>query len=325
MPARGTRDAGGRTPRKINLMGDCRFNCRERALLPWLLAGGLLIALFLGMCGKAPAAAQQQPAAAAPAAKAAPESSMPQPVAAVPAFDVAAIHLHKPEPHEHNSIWSSPTDGHFKATNISVLGLIRWAYEMPETRILGAPGWAGDTYFNIEAEADPAVDQQLHNLTSQAGRALKERMVQALLADRFKLAAHTETRDLPIYALVAVKGGARLGESKFEGSTVSHNTTAREGQIEVESSNSLATLAEELSKEVGRPVVDRTGIAGRYDLKLKWTLDDAPASQSQNGSSADSAPSLFTALQEQLGLRLEPGKGPVQVLIIDHVEMPSEN
>jgi uncharacterized protein (TIGR03435 family) len=254
--------------------------------------------------------------------KPAPES-VPAPA---PVFDVAAIHLHSPEPHEHNSIWSSPFDGHFKAANVNLIGLIRWAFAIPETRILGAPGWAGTMWFNIEAEAASSVDQQLHTLTSEAGELQKRRMVQALLADRFKLVTHIETKELPIYALVAAKGGPKLGEIQVNGSLVEH----WRDRIEVEGANSVALLAEELSQEVGRVVVDQTGIEGRYHLVLKWTPDTGASpgfsASERTTSAADSAgPSIFTALTEQLGLKLESQKGSVQVLVIEHIEMPSEN
>jgi uncharacterized protein (TIGR03435 family) len=232
-----------------------------------------------------------------------------------PIFDVAAIHPHVSQPHEHNSIFSSPFDGRFHAENISVLMLIHWAWEMPETRIVDAPAWAGTRYFNIDAKADASVDSELHNLTSDAGRKLKERMVQSLLTDRFHLVAHIELRQLPIYELVVAKGGPRLGPLMENGSSVSVNN----GRIEVQMSNSVAVLAEELSKVVGRNVVDKSGITGRYDLKLRWTPDD-------RGPDADaSGPSIFTALEEQLGLKLEPQRGAVEVLVIDHIELPSEN
>jgi uncharacterized protein (TIGR03435 family) len=169
--------------------------------------------------------------------------------------------------------------------------------------------------FNIEARANPSIDQQMHNLASDAGRKQKEEMVQALLADRFHLVVHTETRELPIYTLVVAKGGPRLGAIQENGSSV--NT--RNGRIEVQMRNSVAVLADELSKVAGRDVVDKTAITGRYDLKLQWTPDDGAA------PAAGSGPSLYTALEEQLGLKLEPAKGPVQVLVVDHVEMPSAN
>jgi uncharacterized protein (TIGR03435 family) len=256
----------------------------------------IALAVSIGMMCAQSAVAQQ------------PKDEAPAP----PVFDVAAIHPHIPEPHEHNSIASSPSDGQFKAENVTLIMLIHWAYGMPDTRILSAPGWASSTYFNLDAEADPALDQQLRSLSSDAARNLKERMVQALLADRFKLAIHTETRGLPIYNLVVAKGGPKLGPVQESGSFV--NTW--NSRIDLQMSNSVSVLAEELSKIVGRDVVDKTGITGRYHLKLKWTPDNALE---------DSGPSIFTALEEQLGLKLEPAKGPVQVLVIDHAEMPTAN
>jgi uncharacterized protein (TIGR03435 family) len=191
---------------------------------------------------------------------------------------------------------------------------------MPETRILGAPGWANSTYFDIDAKADPYTGQQLHNLTSDAGRKQKEEMVQALLADRFRLVAHLETRELPIYALVVAKGGPKLGALQQTGSWLNTGN----GRIEVQMQNSVAALAEELSKVAGRDVVDKTGMVGRYHLKLQWTPDDA-APSGGNGAPTDAGPSLFTALEEQIGLKLQPAKGSVQVLVIDHAEMPTAN
>jgi uncharacterized protein (TIGR03435 family) len=285
----------------------CGFNCRERALLPWLFLGGMTVAVLIVAQAEASAAPQQQSASE--------QSATPAPV-----FDVAAIHPHIPEPHEHNSIWTSPGDGRFRAENVSVVMLIHWAYEMPETRILGAPGWADATRFNINATSDPAVDQLLHNLTSDAGRMQKEKMVRALLADRFHLVVHPETRELPIYELVVARGGAKLGALQEKGSSIS----ASYGRIEVQGPNSVDLLAEELSKLTGRNVIDKTGIAGRYNLKLRFTPDEGPAML--NGQPVpDPPPALFTALEEQLGLKLEPAKGPVQVLVIDHLEMPSAN
>jgi len=250
-------------------------------------------------------------------ASATPDATSVSQTPASPTFDVAAIHQHIPQPHEHNSIWTSGTDSHFRAENVSLIGLVHWAYEMPETRILNAPRWAGSTYFNIEASSDAAVDQQMARLTSDAGGLQKQAMVRAMLADRFKLATHVETRDLPVYELVVAKSAPKFGDAKSEGTTISHGRT----YIRVQGLNSTTLLAEELSKEVGRPVVDKTGIAGRYDLELRWTPDNMAA----GNSSADAPPSLFTAIEEQLGLKLKSAKGPVQVLVIDHAEMPSEN
>ncbi len=184
--------------------------------------------------------------------------------------------------------------------------LIQWAFEMPETRILDAPAWARSTFFNIDAAADSSLDQHLHNLASDRAGARRSRWFSALLADRFKLVTHSETRELPIYTLVVAKGGAHLGTVQASGSSV--NTS--NGRIDVQMSNSVAVLAEVLSKVVGRDVVDETGIQGRYDLKLAWAPDDhaSPMSNESAAPAADSGPSIFTALEEQLGLKLEAAK-----------------
>lgn len=189
---------------------------------------------------------------------------------------------------------------------------------MPETRILNAPSWASSTYFNIEASSDSSLDEKMAHLSSDAGRLEKEKMLEALLADRFKLVTHFETRELPIYELMIAKGPPKFGEAKLEGTTVNHGRD----HLEVEGGNSTVLLAEELAKEVGRPVIDKTGIAGRYDLKLRWTPDSTTAS---SNSGTDAPPSIFTALEEQLGLKLKSAKGPVQVLVLDHAEMPTQN
>ena len=145
-------------------------------------------------------------------------------------------------------------------------------------------------------------------------------MLQALLADRFGLKVHQETRQLPIYALVVAKGGPRFQPSKINGTTVSNG----HAQITVTGSDhTVALLAEQLSRTLGRVVVDKTGLDGRYELSLKWTPDDAPGGAGT--APADTGPSIFTAIQEQLGLKLESQKGPVPILVVDHIDLPSQN
>jgi uncharacterized protein (TIGR03435 family) len=245
---------------------------------------------------------------------------------AAPVFDVAAIHTYIPQPHDHSHIWILPNDSHFKAQNVSLVALIHWAFDMPETRILSAPEWAGTARFAIDAEAGNSVDDQMHKMTQEAARAEQKKMVQSLLADRFRLAMHDETRERPIYLLKAAKDGPKLGTPDPSGAFINHGRN----YIEINGyTNGVSTLAEELSKEVGRDVVDQTGITGRYHLKLTWATDDRSAPEAGGTdpslTASDSGPSIFTALEEQLGLRLEPAKGPVKVLVVDHVEMPSAN
>jgi uncharacterized protein (TIGR03435 family) len=246
--------------------------------------------------------------------------------AAVPVFDVAAIRQNNSDHTARSHIYSSPNDGQFKAINVPLKMLLQFAFGLPETRILGGPEWLNTLKFDVEAKADSSVDERLRGLSSSEGKLLKQKMVQALLADRFKLVHHEETRELPVYALVVAKGGPKLQEAKSQGTTID----AWNGKIEVQGgSNSVELLAEELAKKVGRVVLDKTGIQGRYDITLTWTPDDAAGSgfsgAGGNSSASDAGPSIFTAIQEQLGLKLESQKGPVQVLIIDSIAMPSEN
>jgi uncharacterized protein (TIGR03435 family) len=266
------------------------------------------------------------------------QTSAPQPTTAVPvavnpataplAFEVSTVKQNKS-----GSAGSSSgfRDGRFVASNTTLKNVLQYqAYGIPESRILGGPPWMGSQRFDIEAKTDSAVLDRLRTLARGQRRIETRAMFQQLLADRFKLAVHWETRDLPIYALVVQKKGASLHPSKEPDGHSS--TSSNDGQFTAQGLT-LAQLADaltqELSRELGRVVIDKTGIQGRYDFALKWTQDTgAPLMNNAADASApqpDTGPSIFTAIQEQLGLKLESSKGPVQVLVIDHVEMPSEN
>jgi uncharacterized protein (TIGR03435 family) len=251
-------------------------------------------------------------------------TAQPRPVAAPPAFEVTTVKQNKSGGSGSHSSFQS---GRFTASNILLKSLIEYqAYGIPEPRILGGPKWLDSERFDIEAKVDSSVADQFQKLS----KLQTQEMFQHLLADRFKLAIHWEARDLPIYALVVAKNGPNLHESKEpEGGSL---TSAGTGQFTAQGvtlADMARSLTQELSKELGRVVIDKTGISGRYDVALKWTPDtgEAPTDSGTEGTASppDSGPSIFTAIQEQLGLKLESAKGPVQVLVIDHVEMPSEN
>jgi len=241
-----------------------------------------------------------------------------QSATSAPQFDVAAIHPHNPEPHERSHIVSE--NGRFTTINVDLKSIMQWAYDLPESRIVGGPSWLGSARWDIEAKSDSALQAQKTS-DPVAEREQIQQMVQSLLADRFHLAVHKETRELPIYNLVVAKGGAKFLDTKAEGSKFDRWNS----RIELQGGdNTVAVLAEELAEVFGRVVVDKTGITGRYKIALTWTPDDRAVPPS--GTSADQAgPSIYTALEEQLGLKLEPAKGPVQVLVIDSVTQPSAN
>lgn len=226
-----------------------------------------------------------------------------------PAFEVATIKPTGPSSDGHTHINYPPGD-RFSTSNITVLALMQWAYGMPERQILDGPPWLGSTRFDIQGTIDT---DRIKGLTGEQDRDLKRRMVQALFADRFQLKLHQETRSLPAYDLVPAKGGLKLNPSKSNGKSIGVGRTYFHGE-----GLTMTSIAEELSKITGRVVVDKTNLADRYDLKLEWSADDAPATD-------NSAPSLFTAIQEQLGLKLEPAKEPVPVLVIDHIDLPTAN
>ena len=247
------------------------------------------------------------------------QQAPPQPTASstmAPAFEVASIRQNK-EGEGHSDIWSNPANGNFRTNNVSLRALLQVAYSLPQSRIVNVPHAMDQLRFNIEAKAAPSINDQLSKLPSDQGMAEKRQMLQALLSDRFQLKTHRETRELPVYVLVVAKGGAKLQAWTSNGTTVN----AGNGYMHIQGgANSLDVLAGTLATQLGRPVVNKTAVKGTYKITLTWTPDDQAAN-----SSAASGPSLFTAIQEQLGLKLEAAKAPVDVLVVDHVEPPSPN
>jgi uncharacterized protein (TIGR03435 family) len=227
-----------------------------------------------------------------------------------PSFEVATIKPAAPSPDGHTHINYPPGD-RFSAANITLLSLMQWAYSMPEKQILDGPAWLSTTRFDLQAKIDSA--DLMSQRTGQEETDLKRGMLQTLFADRFHLTLHQETRVLPAYDLVLARGGSKLQPSKSSGRSIGVGRTYFNGE-----GLTLTMIAEELSKIAGKVAVDKTGLNGRYDLKLRWAPDDAPAADTD-------LPTFFTALQEQLGLKLESAREPVPVLVIDHIEPPTPN
>lgn len=213
-------------------------------------------------------------------------------------------------------IWSASDNPTFRTENVALLMLLQFAYDMPDTRIVDVPEALRAKKFDIDAKADSMIES-MKTMSADAGKLRKQQMVQALLKDRFKLAVHRETRQLPEYSLVVAKGGTKLQPTKGGGLLINHNTSRLQC-----TGMTTDQIARELAKSVGRVVIDKTGIPGRFDFELRWTPDEDAARVAGN---PDAPPSIFTALQEQLGLKLEAAKGPVEVLVVDHIEMPSSN
>jgi uncharacterized protein (TIGR03435 family) len=237
-------------------------------------------------------------------------------------FDVVSIHQNNTSTDGHHHIYNNPSESHFRTVNLSLKDLLQFAYDLPKSQILGGPPWLDSTMFDIDAKSDPSIDAELQALPSDQARHRKQLMVQALLADRFKLTAHQETRQLPVYSLVVAKGGPKFKPSGMNGTTIS---TGRSRLHVAGTDDTIAILARELAQVLGRVVLNNTGISGRYDLTLQWTPDDASTTPPNGAPDPNLPPGIFTAIQEQLGLKLESTKGPVPVLVLDHVETPSAN
>ena len=256
-------------------------------------------------------------------------------------FEVASI---KPNKSGTNMIRLMFTPSGLSGTNVTLAMLIRTAYGVEENQISGGPSWLKSDHYDIDAKMDSPTADALHKLAEDQGRLARQHMLQALLADRFKLAVHHDSKELSIYALVVAKNGPKLHEAK-PGDTypngikgpdgVGRGGIMRMGRGQLTGQAlPLSALARLLTDQLGRTVVDKTGLPGNYDFTLQWTPDESQGAmfrgpdtgpQGSAPSADPSGPSLFTALQEQLGLKLESQKGPVETYVIDHAEKPSEN
>jgi uncharacterized protein (TIGR03435 family) len=258
--------------------------------------------------------------------------SMHAQVASVPAFDAVSI---KPNKAGDERMMVRQGPDRFAGTNITLKMLLRFAYDLKtEDQIVGLTGAADSGRFDVEAKMDADTVAALKKFPKEEAGAQQRAMLRAMLADRFQLKVHHETKELSMYDLVIAKGGFKLKDADPNNSYANgikgidgqaHPGMMRMGMGELTAQAiPISNLANFLAQELHKQVMDKTGLTGKYDIQLKWAPEDMPA-ESHEATGADSAPSLFTALQEELGLRLESVRGPVDTIVVDHVEMPSEN
>jgi uncharacterized protein (TIGR03435 family) len=271
----------------------------------------IIIALATLAAGLAPSPAA--PPVTLP--QAAPAAAEPQPTAPTepPKFEVSSVKASKPDPG--NSMMMFTPNG-ISITGFRLDMVVREAFGMNDDRIFGEPGWAKSDRFDIEAKVSADDAPRLKGLKIDQRRA----MVVELLEDRFGLKFHHETRDLPMYNLVIANSGVRMQPSKEQDPAQGRHMLMAHGPGEIESTGAnVQSFVHLLSAQLGRTVVDKTGLAGNYDYTLKWTPDDEAPAMARPGESAPSpndgaeanpsGPSLFTALEEQLGLKLQSSKG----------------
>ena len=245
-----------------------------------------------------------------------------------PTFDAASIKPNTSQS-ENAGYGRTPGSGRFTATNNALQMLITTAYKLKDYQLSGGPPWIKTARFDVTAESAQT------NVTPDQFRA----MLRALLADRFKLAVHTETKDVPVYALTPAKTGLKITAvtdvdcPKYENDKLPCGSFFM-GPTELGGRNvSMSFFAEALSNVVSRPVIDNTAFTGKFNVDLEFSPDGTtsfgPAGFTQQGVSAtgapDNKPSIFTVLQDKLGIKLESQKGPGEILVIDHAEKPSEN
>jgi uncharacterized protein (TIGR03435 family) len=239
-----------------------------------------------------------------------------------PAFEVASI---KPgDPSDSQVRIRMRQGGRFTTNNASLQMLIGFAYDVRNYQISGGPNWMDSAKFNVEAKAGSALP-----IPVGPGSGPMQLMVQSLLADRFKLKVHKETREEQVYELVEDKRGSKLKEAAALAEDSPQGLQMGRGQM-IGMAAPMALLARQLSQLLGRTVIDKTGLTGKYEFTLHWTPDPGAFAGAPGGPDAApqadlSGPSLSTAVQEDLGLKLASAKGPVEMLVIDHVERPSEN
>jgi uncharacterized protein (TIGR03435 family) len=231
-----------------------------------------------------------------------------QSVATPPAFEVASVKPNK----SGDGAWRFGTShADITATNVPLQVLITNAYGVRDHQISGGPSWLNSERYDVVAKQSG--DDRSPTKTKQ--------MLQTLLADRFQLRLRRETKELPIYALVIGKIGPKLHEADANPGA---GMTYGKGRIKARRA-SMEQFAETLGNQLGRTVVDKTRLHGDFAFDLEWTPDTSQPIGPGTAPAAASGPSIFTAVQEQLGLKLEPQKGSVEILVIDHVERPSEN
>jgi uncharacterized protein (TIGR03435 family) len=235
-----------------------------------------------------------------------------------PNYDVVTVKLNDTGS---GSIRLSIRDDFLQATNVQVGSLIETAFDIRRDQILELPHWAQVTHYDVVAKVVDMTPEQLRGLSGEQRRA----MIQHLLEQRFGLKTHLETRTLPLLELLPAKGGIKFTEWQ---KPAGDQESAKKGSMQVNNDVMTAigvpmgSLVRFLASQTHMPVVDETSLKGNYNFNLKWQREEEGP---DSGLHDQALPTIYAALPEQLGLRLESGKGPVSVLVVDRIEQPGEN
>jgi uncharacterized protein (TIGR03435 family) len=259
-------------------------------------------------------------------------------------YEVASIKAVQPGMTIRQTYQNTPHE--FIASYISVQALIRNAYGLEDNQIFGAPSWLDSDLYETHAKTSDSVAEKLEKLSPDERSDAYREMLKTLLAERFKLTIHRETKEIPIYELSIAKNGIKLQEAK-PGDTYANGIMGANGprgagavRTGTEADGHKFILAQAvpipylisvLTSELSSRVADRTGLTGKYDFTLRWTpespgqmAEGSPVSGAAVSTDASGLP-LFTAVQDELGLKLEPRKSRIDAIVIDHIERPSGN
>jgi uncharacterized protein (TIGR03435 family) len=245
-------------------------------------------------------------------------------------FDIASIRLGQtPTGNVHVSVSSPPRSSRFEATNLPIKALLQIAYGF-EAPVSGAPDWVANTFYTIQARSDAAADARLATLPENEVRLEKRNAIRVLLAERMDVKTHLETRNTAVYYLVVAKGGVKMqtspappppaeGEAPPPLPPANFGSQGSQHGLELTGSDApMRAILGVLSWMMEAPVLDKTGLTGLYNYKIQFGRD-------WSANDPESWPSIFTALQEQLGLKLEAVHEPVPNLVVDHIAKPTEN
>jgi len=239
-----------------------------------------------------------------------------------PAFDVISI---RPAPANSNFNMNRTADG--LTATMPLKAILQYAYNLHGFQVTGGPDWLSSVAWKIDAKSDaPDPDPaKLDDAQRQAFWDKHMKELQSMLADRFHFQCHMETKELPVYELVVAKGGSKLKPSTAEaGKRGNTSLNGHAGSMQAHGAGVGADrIALLLGSSLDRLVLDKTGLDGSYDFALDWASDETAGPPTNSETPGE--PSLFTAVEEQLGLRLQPTKAPVPVMVIDHVEQATEN
>lgn len=299
-------------------------------------------AAVLGLLGVAQAGAQAAQASSA----------------VLPSFEVVSI---KPDRSDDGRMMFQSTPGKYTMTNATIKFIIEFAYNIKDFQLSGGPSWISSDHYDIDAKIEDSVADALQKVSQDQRQEQVRLMFRSMLADRFNLKVEREMKELPVFALVVAKGGPKLtqaadappappgdgpsgppsgfgvgggGGGRGGGRGPGRTFSIGRGQINL-SGAPLSALADALSRQadIARVVVDETGLKGEYDIALKWTPEGPVQLNGQETNPASgtaplpdpAAVSIFTAIQEQLGLKLESRKAPTETFAIAHIDKPSEN